>query len=355
MTMKLFGLKLGKEKAVPFAEFRDMVRLAVRRSVPGAKVENKDDGFLLSVGGKPPTLCNVRSLYASYFKAPGDRDALIRKWIDSLTMDVPEHSWSEAQPILRPTLKNAEYLAHVQKQMQKNTTPDSLPSAPFVGDLSVIVMRDLPGTVVGVTQINLDAWGVTFEQVMKQAIDNLNMMSFPPVSNALLAGGTAKKGAVQEEVGLVFEGDHLSATWLVIERFRDYVTQRLQGDYVVSVPVRNRLVAIRADEPGLIGQMQASNRNFANQMHALTTQLFHVSGVTTGGVVTVHQPSGLGSKGETLDPSSVFAKGGASVSHPVPASAPMGRPKPVDLSAWGGLIESTTVDVPPVFETKKGR
>ena len=58
---------------------------------------------------------------------------------------------------------------------------------------------------------------------------------------------------------MVIEGDHLSATWLIIERFRDYVTQRLLGDFVVAVPNRNRLTAIRADEPGLIGQIQQSS------------------------------------------------------------------------------------------------
>jgi len=47
--------------------------------------------------------------------------------------------------------------------MQKNSPPDSLPYTPFVGEISVIVMRDLPGTMVAVTQTTLDSWGVTFE------------------------------------------------------------------------------------------------------------------------------------------------------------------------------------------------
>jgi len=139
----------------------------------------------------------------------------------------------------------------------------------------------------------------------------------------------------------VFEGDHLTATWLVIERFRDYVTQRLQGDYVVFVPVRSRLVAIRADEPGLISQFQQSNRSYANQNYALTTQCYHVSGVTTGGIVSVYQAGGLNAEKIELDKMSMFAHGNASTL-PTPGLQPAVRKSaPVDLSAWGGLSDAT--------------
>ena len=45
--------------------------------------------------------------------------------------------------------------------MQKNAPPDSLPSAPFAGDLSVIVMRELPGTVVATCRRDLRMAGPT--------------------------------------------------------------------------------------------------------------------------------------------------------------------------------------------------
>ena len=334
--MKLFGITIGQDKAMTFPEFRDHVRLSVRRAVPGAKIETRDYGFVLMQEGKPPTTCNLRSLYNEYTRHPADRDAMILRWIGTLTMEIPEHSWIEAQLTLRPILKNADYLAHAHRQMQKNDPPDSLPSVPFAGDLSAIVMRELPGTVVAVTQSTLDSWGVTFEQTMQHALNNINMQPFPNVANALLAGGAAKKDMPQEEVGLVFEGDHLTASWLLIARFRDYVFQRLQGDFVAYLPVRNKLTVVRADEAGLIAQVQANNRKFSGQSHWLTHLGFHVSGATTGGVVTVYKGS-LTGENATLDPSSPFA--GAA---PTPASTPAGayrKPAPVDLSTWGGLAE----------------
>ena len=342
--MKLFGITIGKEKPMPFPEFRDHVRLSVRRAVPGAKIEPRDFGFVLMQEGKPPTTCNLRGLYNEYSRAPGDRDALIERWLGTLTMDIPDHTWSEAQLTLRPTLKNADYLGHAQRQMQKNTPPDSLPFAPFAGDLSVIVMRELPGTVVAVTQSTLDEWGIKFEQAMQQALNNMNMQPFPAVSNALVASVGSKRDAPQEEVGLVFEGDHLTATWLVVARFRDYVTQRLQGDFVAYTPTRGRLTAVRADETGLVTQIQTNNRNITGQSHWLTHLGFHISGTTTGGVVTVFK-GGLNAERITLDADSQFA--GASQAAPAPApAAPHRRPAAVDLSTWGGIAESTE-DAPP--------
>jgi hypothetical protein len=339
IAMKLFGITLGKDKPMPFPQFRDHVRLSVRRAVPGAKIEPRDYGFVLSQDGKAPTTCNLRSLYVDYTRTPQDRDAMIERWIGTLTMDIPEHTWLEAQMTLRPMLKNADYLAHAQRQMQKNTPPDSLPFSPFAGDLSVIVMRELPGTVVAVTQSTLDAWGVTFAQAMQTALNNMNMQPFPVVANALIAGVSARKDAPQEEVGVVFEGDHLTATWIVVARFRDYVTQRLQGDFVAFTPTRGRLTAVRADEPGLISQVQTNNRNITGQSHWLTHLGFHVSGATTGGTVTVHK-AGLNTEQLQMDPHSQFSGGAGAIPAAAPA-APYRKPGPVDFSTWGGLAEST--------------
>jgi hypothetical protein len=362
--MKLFGLQLGKEKAVPFQEFRDMVRLAVRRRHANATVENTETGFILTIDGKKQA-CNLRNLYFEYARAPQHREEQIGRWLHSLITEIPEHGWAEASLTLRPTLKHtADYVEIAQRYMEKATPPDSLPYTHFIGDLAVIVMRDLPGTAVAVTQAQLEAWGVSFEEAMRMALNNLNMLGFPSMKNSLMAGSGGRKGEMQEEVGLVFEGDHLTSTWLVVDRFRDYITQRLLGDFVVSVPIRSRLVAIRADEQGLIGQIQQSGRNMTNQAHALTPQLYHISSATTGGVVTVHQGAGLAGEAERLSAGSLFAKGGSSalptggvqpVGGGLPAQPGFRRPIPVDLSTWGGLTETTGDDPSPPTPFGRGR
>lgn len=306
--MKLFGVSLGKQKPVPFLQFRDFVRLAVRKNAPGAKIEPTDAGFILRLEGHNPITCNLRNLYNAYCKNTGERDVLIRQWMDSLITEVPEQPWSEARIILRPTLKNADYVTRANQSLAKQNPPDSLPAQLFIGELMVILMREYGGALAGVTQHQLDQWGVTLEEAMHVALNNVGMLSFPHIANSLLSGSALgkKDAALQQEVGLVFEDNHLTATWLISERFRDYVAQRLEGDYVVTVPNRNKLIAIRADEPGVIGSIIQANRSVQNQPYFLTGQCYHVDAATTGGQVTIYTLKGLS---QALDPNSLFAAG----------------------------------------------
>ncbi|HEV2472245.1 MAG TPA: hypothetical protein VGS41_06240 [Chthonomonadales bacterium] len=324
-----------------------MIRLEVRRSSPGARVEKTEDGFIVT-GVDRPTACNIRSLYLEYCKKPADRDALVHHWMTTLRThltEVGDQPWSEARATLRPTLKNHRYIEQARASMAKATPPDSLPGSEFVGDLYVIAMREVSGSMTAVTQNQIDGWGLTINEVMEEALNNMSLMSFPPVSRSLLAGNSASRVGGQQEVGLVFEGDHLMATWLVLERFRDFLWQRLEGDYVASVPNRNRLVAVRADESGLIASILQSNRNLEKMPYPLSSQLFLVSGATTGGVVSVYSPSAT--PGATLDSSSIFAAGGKATSLPNLAQPSVGgaaykRPELVDFGAWDGLTEPTS-------------
>lgn len=348
--MKILGFTLGKEKPVTFNEFRDIVRLAVRRENPGARLEPRDDGFILFREGESPVVCNIKQLYGNYYKNPGNRDALIGAWIGALTYETPKHSWSEASMTLRPTLKNKSFFDAANRSLAKQD--DSLPAQHFLGDLYVIIMRDLPGTAVAVTQNMLNEWGITLEQCMAEATGNIGVLSFPPITNSMLSG-TGKKGMPQEEVGLVFKGDHLTATWLISDRFRDYVAQRLQGDYVVSVPSRAEMTAVRADEPGLIASVQAAARNFSSRPYPLSGQLYHVSFATTGGALTIYQPAATAGKPTGLDPNSPFVAGHSGSAVPsianMAAEAPLPPgPQSKNLNEWYGLSESTLDEPPPV-------
>lgn len=338
--MKLFGF--GREKPIPFPQFRALVATTIRHSKPNARIENDENGFILTLEGMR-VACNLRNLYDAYSKHPGDRDPLVHAWIDSLITEVPDHTWSQARPLLRPTLKNGDFLAMARAQMLKSRDPDSLPYAPFAGELYIIVVRDLPGTAAAVTQKQLEGWGVTFEQALHEAVNNLNILNFPPVVNSFQPGGAqAKKGgAAFDPVGLDFRGDHLTATWLVMERFRDHLSLKLQGDYIAFVPNRGQIIAVRASEPGLINSILASNRNFRAQAHALTTQGFYVNSTVTGGEVTVFQQKAQHPH-DTLTP---FATGrNAAPAPPSPAAAPVEsatQPPARELANWWGLNEPT--------------
>ena len=122
----------------------------------------------------------------------------------------------------------------------------------------------------------------------------------------------------------MFQGDHLTATWLVAERFRDHIALRLGGNYVVAVPNRDKLIAVRADEPGLIASITAGNRSYRSQPYPLTAQLFAVGGSTAGGTVALYTQSGQPTS--VLDANSPFTSRGGISTKPVPQ--PLATPEP---------------------------
>ena len=350
--MRIFGLEIGKPKAVPFQQFRDRVRAAARHSSPGATAQVTDNGFILTLSSGKQQNCNLRQLYADYCKDPGKSETLINDYITKLVVEIPEQGWIEARSTLRPVLKDIETLHLAKREMDKQKSADSLPAEPFVGDLYVTVARELMGTLTYVTEAQLQPWGVPFAQVLEEAKNNLNMHNFPPVVNEMRLGGSKRGANDGDVIGVVFEGDHLTATWLILDRFRDFLSMKLQGDYVVFVPNRSHLVAVRVDEPGLIASMIQSNRNYRNQPYALTSQGYLVSAATTGGVVSVYQGSNA-APGQTLSASSPFAAGSAGSYTPTQlpnlsqvSAGQYARPLPIDFSAWGGLSEPTA-DAPP--------
>ena len=223
--MNLFGLFKGKP--VPFQEFRDLARQALRRREPGAQIVPNDNGFRVIFEDARPVDCNLRNLYADYAKAPGELEALLKRWTESIcaSAETPtDISWSEAQPTLRPILKDSASLQLARAHMIKAKSPDALPSEPFLGDLEVIVMREADETLTGVTQIVLDDWGVSLRDALEQAMTNMGMLSFPRIVNEMQTGG--KNGDV---IGLTFQENHLTASWLLSERFRGLCRNEAAG------------------------------------------------------------------------------------------------------------------------------
>ena len=339
-----------REKAVPFPQFRDLVRAEARRAHAGCTTEINDTGFVLNISGKPIN-CNLRQLYMDYIKTPRDKDKLINNYLIAYATEVPDLGWVDARLSLRPMLKDVATLELGQQEIIKSKSDDVLVYEPFVGDLRVMVVREQMGSVTYVTQAQLDKWGVTFADALHDAMNNLNMLNFPMSSSEMKIGGSGKRGKNDGEVvGLQFDGDHMTATWMIMERFREHVSMRLQGDYVIFVPHRARLVAIRVDEPGLMGTMQQANRNLKTQPYALTPQGFLVNSSSIGGQVSIYQ--GGSAKLETSSP---FAAGKTespqSISQQVTAA--YSKPAPVDLSSWAGLSESTSAPVEAAPAPKK--
>ncbi len=319
--MKLFGINLGGEKPVSFSEFRDRVRQAARKAFPNAQFDISEKGFILKIGSRSEN-CNLQGIYASYQRDTRDCDKIIQNYLSTLESDNPVHSWFETQPLLRPSLRNTEFLTAANLSLNRSDPPDSLPAEEFIGNLQVILVTELKGRIWAVTQNALNTWEVEFSTALKQAYSNMSLVAFPAPTNIYRThNGT-------EELGVVYENDHLTATWIVQERFRDYLGQRLQGSYVVAIPNRGRLTAVRADEKQLIITLQQSLRNFQTLPYPLFGQLLHVDMTQTGGQLSIY------TSGEVQSQDSAFS-GGKLQSLPSLSQAAQGVAQKEIDSKWG--------------------
>jgi hypothetical protein len=331
--MRLFDRLLGS-KILPFPQFCEVVRQAVRKTRPEARIQSTENGFQLDLEGEPVT-CHLRGLYGAYQKTPGDQDVLIKQWISALLTPVPVHDWEHARLTLHPCLKDDHFMTQANRGLAKSN--DALPAAPFLDGLHVVVLRDLPGKAAFVTQADLDRWSVQFETAHQTALNNFNMLSFPVATNSMVSSGSLNAREA-DPVGLVFEGDHLTATWVIMERFRDFLVQKLQGDCLVFVPHRSKLVALRADEPGLINPMLGSIRVPSSDPHALNAEPMLVT-ATTGGEVSVYRRAPI-------------IPGTAPPVRPASVPKPDAAPAFADIPVWTGRVEATTEFIPPSHDPK---
>jgi hypothetical protein len=334
--MRILGLHIGREKLLSFSDFCTLIRRAAQEAHPAAKFAPAANGFTIVLDGRVQT-CNLRGLYAAYCKEPQKRDALIMEFLDSLETEAPAGTWYDTQAMLRPSLRSREFLADAQRSLQRQKVPDSLPAVHFLGELYVIVMAEHRSRIWAVTQNLLDGWGVTVEQALEQAMSNMSIMAFPNIVSVMHGG------PLNQEAGFVFEGNYLTSSWLLFERFRNYVGQRLQSNFVIAVPNRSRLIVVRDDMPSLIASVQQANRNFHLQPYPLTNQLYHVDIRATGGIVSVYQPHG---EGERLSPDSPFA--GAvwqTPSLPSISQEAQGLLQPTPMNPWESFSEPTEESV----------
>ncbi len=118
----------------------------------------------------------LNNLRAGCLDAPEDCDALIARQVGSLgdiaAMDAP----TAAQ--LRPILKDASYLAEVDRITGQADTPELVAASrvlrrPFHGALSVLWVLDMPDSMGMVSQSTLDDLGLSQEAMEARALDNL--------------------------------------------------------------------------------------------------------------------------------------------------------------------------------------
>lgn len=155
----------------PEDKFAKAVIAEMRRQAPdiAARYDARSGTILHGEGGR----AYVGNTFLDYQGLPPDRQAqmLVDYARDIINEGQEENlSYEAARPRLKPTVKNITHLINIQAEV---TTP----YRPLAGPLCVIAVVDSPTNMHLVHEAHLKRWGVSFDEVLDLAIENLRAES----------------------------------------------------------------------------------------------------------------------------------------------------------------------------------
>lgn len=213
---------------------------ALRASGETRPIHYDADGFLLRLGDEDGSMVFLANFLDEYLAlAPEQRDEVFARIVRVRTMpDVPE-TLAEARPNLLPVVRSRTFFEQV-RLMMKSAPDEATPVTwkPLGEFLGVGLAFDGPDTLRYLGPGELARWGVSFEQALGMAVENLRSRSTEPLER--LAPGTCKSP---------WEDSYAASRMLL-----DEVVRRcpVKGTPVVLVPHRDLLLITGSeDEDGL--------------------------------------------------------------------------------------------------------
>lgn len=233
--MGLLDLFTGKTSPDKFA--RIMID-AIRRASVDDPIEYDEQRFLLKIGSQMMQLGNA---YADYCKAPRrDRAKVIEAYLPIATEQTTvSEVFDEAKPHLLPKVREPAFygLMKLRGELDGYKFPISehRPISPFH---TVEIIYDLPQSVASVPNDRYVTWGVSFDEALNIARDNLWKISNEPFEQPV-PGFHVSPWADAHDASRLFLHDLI---WQL----------PVKGRHVAMTPCRDRLlIAGSGDEPVL--------------------------------------------------------------------------------------------------------
>ena len=233
-------------------KFARMLMEHFKAANPGVAVHFDEEKFCIFLRrtDKPEAQYFLGTLYADYCRAkPADRSRMIAALTATTVEAVPDSyaaTWQEAKSRLLPRIRDRITYALMRKRdncdEKLNFTDE-----PFTDHLSLELVYDFPNSIGSVNHDQLAKWGVTRDQALTVARDNLWAISNRDFKQ------------VAPGVYLSDWHDSYDASRLFLH---DLIWQLpVRGDHVVMTPTRNDLIVTGADDSeGLVAMAKIAVR-----------------------------------------------------------------------------------------------
>jgi hypothetical protein len=223
-------------------KFAALMADAIRAAGEPAGLRYDANEFRLTAESGPGNFLQLQNAYAEYCAAPSDgREAVVRRYVRiwfSYRKAVPDE-FADVRPDLLPGVRARSTFELTPLRLRAQGDGETVwPYRVLAGHLGVGVVYDLPESMSQVQQERLDKWGITLDEALATAGDNLRRVS----------GGDFEQPA--PGVWLSPWRDNYDASRLVLPDL--LARYEVRGDLVAAVPNRDVLILTGSeDEAGL--------------------------------------------------------------------------------------------------------
>ena len=239
----------GGEAASPEAFAQEFLRALKRVGDERTYRYDAEHFSLVEEGGKEGALINLHNFHAEYLRAPARaREAVLEHFARAMRQEAPPMDWPSVQHNLRPQVTNRSRFALGALQAKAQGLPFPLGELlPLTEDLVLSLVVDLPQLMATAPWAQCEAWGVTREQALSVAVENLARVSREDFQ---------RQGALFVSP---WHDNYDAARLTLIEKL---ARLSVKGELVALVPHRDHLLLTGSeDEAGLAQLLEAVEKH----------------------------------------------------------------------------------------------
>lgn len=167
-------------------------QIAQHQLAPDCRYDSEQ--FRIVAAGVDGIIFNLDNAYRDYCAAPRQqRAAVVQQYLSIYSSPGMPSSFAEARASLMPVLRSRQQGDHLRllAQAEPQRAAFVTASQDFSEDMVIMLAYDTQTNMATIGQASLTQWGVTFEQALAAAMDNLRdrtAQRFVAIGNGLLMG-----------------------------------------------------------------------------------------------------------------------------------------------------------------------
>jgi uncharacterized protein YtpQ (UPF0354 family) len=246
-----------KRRFTDIQELRNAVTEIVRRTpgVTSAEPDASDPARIIIRAGGQTYTADLTNLFNRILAYPDeDPDELIAQFTASMS-DMQNRSASEEN--LVAVLRDKSYVDRISKMTTRPLTE------PFIGDLTIVYMADLPGSMSVAAQNEFPEKNLA--ELRTIALSNVRKWLRRVKSDDQLQGAT---------LYYVEDNTMLSPSLILLSEFWTSITDRYPGDVLIAVPRRDQLFILDDDVSGRTLARRLIDVTFQDDLSLLSDKIF---------------------------------------------------------------------------------